>query len=123
MDMISKCPFCGGDVVITRFSCNSCQAEVTGIFNNCSSAGLDEETLQFIRVFLYAEGSIKQVEKLMNCSYPKVKNLLKKAKTSLGVADEDAVSPDADEVLDMLNEGKITFEEAMERINKKGGSL
>ena len=124
MDMATKCPLCGGEVEITQFHCLQCDSSVSGHFHNCSPAHLDEETLRFIKVFLYAEGSIKQVEKLLNCSYPKVKNLLKKAKVSLGVNDGDTIEiEDANEVLDMLNEGKITFEDAMDRINKKGGSV
>lgn len=124
MDMVTKCPLCGGEVEITQFHCRSCDSSVSGHFHNCAMGSFDEETLRFVKIFLYAEGSIKQVEKLMNCSYPKVKNLLKKAKASLGVNDDEvAQSEDASEVLDLLNEGKISFEEAMERINQKGGSV
>lgn len=123
MDMVTKCPLCGGEVEITQFHCIECDSSISGHFHNCAMGAFDEETLRFIKIFLYAEGSIKQVEKLMNCSYPKVKNLLKKAKVTLGVSDEDVVQEDdASEVLDLLNDGTITFEEAMERINKKGGA-
>ena len=65
----------------------------------------------FIKVFIYAEGSIKQSEKLLNCSYPKVKNLLKKAKTALGVKDEFA--DDHTSVIERLNKGEITVDDAL----------
>ncbi|MBN1151318.1 DUF2089 family protein, partial [candidate division WOR-3 bacterium] len=81
---------------------------------------LPDDVFNFIKIFLYSEGNIKKVEKILNCSYPKVKNLLREAKTALGVSqdEQDDESTDISGVLDLLKEGKITYEQAMEEIKK-----
>jgi len=76
---------------------------------------MDVELFDFIKVFIFAEGSIKQSEKILNCSYPKVKNLLKKAKAALGYT-EDRTSATGF-VIDQLDQGKIDVETALKKLN------
>jgi len=56
----------------------------------------------------------------MNCSYPKVKNLLKRAKEELHLGQGgDRLSQDEKtEVLELLDKGEITFEEAMKKLEE-----
>lgn len=77
--------------------------------------------MDFIKVFIFTEGNIKKVEKIMNCSYPKVKNYLKKAKEYLGVdypEEVDQDSQESSEILDQLSKGEIDLEEAIKLLNK-----
>ena len=75
---------------------------------------MDEELFDFIKVFVFAEGSIKQSEKILNCSYPKVKNLLKKAKKALGFVEDKTDSTGS--IIDQLDQGKIDVEAALEKL-------
>jgi hypothetical protein len=114
---LTDCPVCGSLLKVSEYSCGSCKTRIKGDFV-CENelGGFDKEILEFIKVFVYAEGSIKQVEKLMNCSYPKVKNLLKKAKAALDI--EEAGEDNSQVVLELLSKGEITTEEALEKLSK-----
>jgi len=123
IDMLNKCPICEGELVIKEYYCKDCDVTLRGEFDNEESnnlIGLDSELLEFIKVFIYAEGNIKKVEGILNCSYPKVKSLLSKAKNSLGVESMKESEEDKKrkkEILDKLDNGEISFDKAMDLIN------
>ena len=66
-------------------------------------------------VFLKCRGNIKEVEKELGVSYPTVKNRLEDAATALGhkAQPDCAVSGKKKDVLDKLNNGEISVEEAL----------
>ena len=114
---IEQCPVCQEKMFIRELECPKCQTQVKSQFT-LSKCDLDlpEDILSFIKVFIYAEGNIKQCEKLMNCSYPKIKNLLKKAKTALEI--QETPEEDNSSVLDQLNQGEIDVEAALNKLKK-----
>lgn len=115
---LTDCPVCGSGLKVSEYTCSNCKTSIKGDFIcGGSISGMDKEIEDFIRIFIFAEGSIRQVEKMMNCSYPKVKNLLKKAKAALGFEEQEG--SDSDEVLELLAKGEITTEEALEKLNKR----
>lgn len=115
--VLNQCPVCSGHVYITKLKCSHCQTEVSGKFEMpLDKFGLEEELLNFLKVFIFAEGSIKQSEKLLNCSYPKIKNLLKKTKAALGI--EEFPSENLS-VIDRLDKGEIDVDEALSVLNSK----
>lgn len=115
---MTDCPVCGSGLKVSEYTCSSCKTSIRGDFVcGGSISGMDKEIEDFIRIFIFAEGSIRQVEKMMNCSYPKVKNLLKKAKSALGM--EDPESSDSDDILELLAKGDISTEEALEKLNRR----
>ncbi len=118
--MNNKCPFCREEMKITEVECTKCGIKLSGNLGFFSMPSLSEETLNFIKVFVFTEGNIKKVEKILNCSYPKVKNLLREAKTALGVSEDygESEKTDVGGVLDLLKDGKISYEQAMELIQK-----
>lgn len=114
---LTDCPVCSSRLKVSEYTCDTCRTRIKGDFEcNSDFAGFDKEILEFIKVFVYAEGSIKQVEKLMNCSYPKVKNLLKKAKTALNIEEEE--NDISAEVLEKLSKGEISTDEAINKLSK-----
>lgn len=114
-EVLKQCPVCSGQLHIGKLTCHSCHSEVSGSFKiPGDSLPLDQEIIDFIKVFIFTEGSIKQSEKLMNCSYPKIKNLLKKTKSALGLTDE--FTTDNQSVIDQLDQGKIDVEEALRKL-------
>ncbi|MBN2364030.1 DUF2089 family protein [candidate division WOR-3 bacterium] len=116
--MEKKCPYCKREMKIKEVECLDCKIRIIGDFD--PSPSIPEEIFNFIKVFVFTEGNIKKVEKILNCSYPKVKSLLREAKSALGVDDKnpDEERTDVGGVLDLLKEGKITYEQAMEIIEK-----
>ncbi len=115
---LEKCPVCAGKMVIKEIACSKCETRVISEFKlEQNPLGISDEILDFIKVFIYSEGSIKQSEKIMNCSYPKIKNLLKKTKLALGINDFESVSNNA--VLDQLDRGDIDVEAALNLIKSR----
>ncbi len=115
MVSLIKCPLCEKKLKVKSMICEDCEVEFSGKINvkNDFFAGIDPEIAEFIKVFIYTEGSIKHTEKILNCSYPKVKNLLKKAKRELEI-DFDREENEKEKILERLDKGEITAKEALE---------
>jgi hypothetical protein len=118
------CPMCSKPLKIKSLECVSCNTGINGNFEFPKLGQLEDEIFNFIKIFVYTEGNIKKTETILNCSYPKIKNLLKKAKKALGVSDElkdESLSKDERKhILNMLDQGEISFEEAMEKLKNIG---
>lgn len=116
--ILESCPVCSDEMAISELECTACHTKVVSKFNlHKGGLDIDDEILDFIKIFIYAEGSIKQSEKLLNCSYPKIKNLLKKAKKALKI-EEDKQSTTMN-VIEQLDQGDIDIEEALKQLKNK----
>ena len=114
---LTKCPVCEGELKIVKYQCEKCKTKISGEFEKDEMChGLSEEIFDFIKVFISAEGSIKQAEKVLNCSYPKIKNLLKKAKAALNLEKEEEV--DTGDIIDMISKGEFSVEDALKKLKK-----
>ena len=125
----AKCPLCGGEIVVTGFACRECETEFGGRFIPAAPvtafAQLTPEQLSFVETFVRCEGKINRVEKELNLSYPTIRNRLREVIQAMGYQPMEDPSPvlSTDErqaVLDALDSGEITFEDAMRQL---GGEL
>ena len=115
---LSECPVCSGSLVVSRYTCHHCQTEISGKFEPPGPQWqLDQELMNFLKVFIFAEGNIKQSEKLLNCSYPKIKNLLKKTKVALGFEEKSVQNENS--VISRLEKGEIDVDEALAQLKAK----
>lgn len=114
-EALGKCPVCGSDTEVTRISCDVCDTHIEGHFQLCKFCRLSAEQKSFIDVFIKCRGNIKEVEKELGVSYPTVKNRLEDVAGALGYKGEP--EPQAPgkrkEILDKLNNGEITVDEAI----------
>lgn len=78
-------------------------------------AKLTAEDQLFITAFIRSHGSIKEMESLFGISYPTVKNRLNALSAQLPFVDVNPPSP-GKEVLDQLDKGEISVEEALKRM-------
>jgi len=117
------CPVCGGELVVTRLSCRQCDSVIQGRFIAGPFSNLSTEQLTFLELFVKNEGKITHMEKDLGLSYPTIRNRLHEIIRALGYEPGrgDLVvltEEDRRKILEDLNEGRITSEEAMQMLNR-----
>lgn len=118
--MPNACPACGGTLFVSELKCPDCDTAIRGEFHVSPLGNLTEEQLGFIKTFVLSRGNIKEVESQLGISYPTVRNKLDDAIKALSQQGPLRMAPA--EILDALEAGKITAEQAAEMLasNKKG---
>lgn len=120
--ILGECPVCGGEMIVTRLSCRECDTVIHGRFVTGPFANLSSAQLEFLEIFIRNEGKITHMEKDLSLSYPTIRNRLHEIIRALGYEpgreDYNPLSEeDRRKILEDLNEGKITSEEAMEMLS------
>ncbi len=122
MNIPNKCPSCSGKLVVTQLCCTDCKTAISGSFELPQFASLAPEEENFLRVFLAARGSIKEVERQLGISYPTVKGKLEALlnKLGLGSLQEEAKRRRLG-VVEQLERGEITAQQAIVLLKKMEG--
>lgn len=119
--VISECPVCHNDLIVTGLQCTNCETQIKGEFTLSKFNYLDTDKLYFIEVFVKNRGNIKMIEKEMGLSYPTIKKMLDEVVEQLGYSNEPSVEvekkeiykgPSRKEILDQIDDGKLSVEEA-----------
>lgn len=116
--MINSCPVCTSTLKATRLSCSTCGTVIENDFSLSKFDRLNGEQLAFAEVFIKNSGSIKDVEKELGISYPTVKAKLNDLIKAFGYNVEDEKPSNTGSVIDQLERGEITPEEALRKINE-----
>lgn len=114
---LTKCPVCDGELIITRYECNNCRTKIEGNFEQTGFSELNDEQIEFIKVFLVSHGSIKEVEKQLGISYPTVKNRL--ADIVKALTGNELEKPKNLDILDMIDQGDLSVEDALKMIERE----
>ncbi len=127
-DAPNQCPSCHGDLLITRFTCPSCETEVTGSFSLGRLARLGEPQASLLELFLRVRGNVKDMERLLGLSYPTVRARLEEALAAAGLDREPAPALTESElrqrrdlVLDQLERGEIAASDATTKLRDLQG--
>ena len=119
-EVLGKCPVCGQDTEVTTIYCNECGTKIEGHFELCRFCRLTDEQKSFIETFIKCRGNIKEVEKELGISYPTVRNRLEDAANALDYDNTHRYSTQETEqyshrmeILDELDNGKISVEDAL----------
>jgi hypothetical protein len=92
---------------------------IEGSFELPPLAQLPMDDQVFIGAFVRSHGSIKEMERLFGVSYPTIKNRLNRLSQALGLGmglEEQPVAKSRAEILDLLERGEISAQEAMEAL-------
>ncbi|RMF26524.1 MAG: DUF2089 domain-containing protein [Chloroflexi bacterium] len=111
-------------MTITGFYCRNCDTSIEGHFGLGRFDRLTPEQLHFVETFIRCEGKLNRVQEELGLSYPTVRNRLREVIRALGyeVAEEEGTPPPQEErmaVLRMLQEGKITAQEALNLLRQR----
>ncbi len=71
-----SCPSCTDRLKVQTLLCENCETNVSGSFPLPLLTSLTEEEQAFIINFVKYSGSIKEMSKHLNLSYPSVRNIL-----------------------------------------------
>lgn len=115
--VINKCPVCGAKLFISRLECKKCSTVIENSFEMSKFEYLTSEQLSFIEVFVKNRGNIKDVEKELGISYPTVRAKLDEAISALGYNVAAAAAVDKKNVIEMLDKGEITSDQAIKMLN------
>ena len=145
IDANVRCPSCNGQLYPRVLVCDSCGLKVEGDFVMNEFGSLTPDELHFLRVFIYCEGRIRDMEAALGVSYPTVKGHLASIKQKLNLSSPRfqppsepvetsgaaaqgarvgaAPGPDVseDKVLDGLESGQISYKEAIKLLRAKKG--
>ena len=115
------CPVCGGEMLVTRLACRECDTAIEGRFFTGPFGQLNAEQILFLELFVKNEGKITHMEKDLGLSYPTIRNRLHEIIRTMGYEpgkeENTALSEDdRRKILEDLNQGKITSEEAMKML-------
>jgi hypothetical protein len=117
--MVVTCPSCRGPLRVTRLACEACGTNLDGQFDIPPLLQLSPEDLAFVSEFVRASGSLKEMAKLQGSSYPTVRNRLDQIIAR--IADlESGAQKRRHEILDALENGRLSAKEAEEQLRKVG---
>jgi hypothetical protein len=117
--MINSCPVCSSTLKATRLECGTCGTVIKNEFALSKFEQLSQEQLKFVEIFIKNSGSIKDVEKEMGISYPTVKGKLHDVIRALGFNVNEEAQQTTGSVIDELERGEISAEEALNKISNK----
>ncbi len=115
---LNTCPVCGESLVVDRYHCDNCDTTIQGRFENGALPGLSSEQVEFVKTFVRCEGKITRMEAELGLSYPTIRSRLQDVIRAMGFeprkeAPGEAGAESRREVLDRLNAGAISTEEAL----------
>jgi hypothetical protein len=102
----------GHPMVVERVRLVDKDIAIEGIFELPQLARLDMADQVFITAFVRSHGSIKEMERIFGVSYPTIKARLNRIAGSLEFVETNP-SPSKAEVLERLQQGEITAEDAI----------
>lgn len=102
----------GQPVVVERVRLVEKEIAIEGRFELPQLARLDMEDQVFVTAFVRSHGSIKEMERIFGVSYPTVKARLTRIANSLEFVETNPL-PSKSEILERLQQGAITAEEAI----------
>lgn len=102
----------GHPVVIERVRIVDRDIAIEGGFELPQLARLDMDDQIFITAFVRSHGSIKEMERIFGVSYPTIKSRLNRIAGSLEFVETNPM-PSKAEILERLQQGEITAEDAI----------
>ncbi len=109
-----------GEFTVERVRLSDKDIAIEGSFDLPPLARLSAEDQVFVMAFVQCHGSIKQMERIFGISYPTVKKRLDgiASRFEFVISEPESVDDaERSEVIDQLERGEISVDEAVERLS------
>jgi hypothetical protein len=118
--IITQCPSCSSlKLNVVKIECLDCSTKFEGHFAIPDILKLSPEDLQFIIDFVKCSGSLKEMAGKQNVSYPTLRNRLNSLIATIEHIENNKNSgSDKENILKLLEEGKISASEAAKMLKK-----
>ncbi len=115
--LLTHCPSCGGDLIVTELSCTTCDTVIRGRYTGCTFCELSDANLRFLEIFVACRGNIKEMERETGLGYwtirGQVDDLLKTLKLNVeAAATPDQIAARRREILSAVERGELSIVEA-----------
>jgi hypothetical protein len=120
LPMPVKCPVTGEALEVTRLECPTSGIMIEGRFQPNEFALLPEEQLEFLRLFVKVRGNLKDVERILGLSYPTIRLRFETLLRTLGYEGFEETRLDRSTILEQLEQGDISPEEAAKQLQALG---
>jgi hypothetical protein len=119
--VVTRCPICTGDLVVSRLTCGHCETTIETSVAFPGLMRLPGDLQKFVLVFLACRGNIREVEKVMGVSYPTVCKRLDLVNELLGNGRNEGGGKRQEEkngegkraeILEQVERGEITAKQA-----------
>jgi hypothetical protein len=107
----------GRPIVVERVRLANQDIAIEGSFELPQLAQLDMADQVFVTAFVRSHGSIKEMERIFGVSYPTIKARLNRIAGRLEFAETNP-TPSKAEILERLQQGEITAEDAIREMEK-----
>ena len=117
--MPTHCPVTGEALQVTRLECPSSGVTIEGRFQPNEFALLSQEHLEFMRLFIKVRGNLKEIERILELSYPTVRQRFENVLLSLGYESPEPVAEvrgERAEILSLLEKGELSADEATKQL-------
>lgn len=119
LPMPTHCPVTGEALQVTRLECPSSGVTIEGQFQPNEFALLSQEHLEFMRLFIKVRGNLKEIERILELSYPTVRQRFENVLLSLGYESPEPVAEvrgERAEILTLLERGELSADEATKQL-------
>lgn len=116
LPMPTACPVTGEPLTVTRLECEASGVAIEGRFAPNEFALLPDEQLEFLRIFVKVRGNLKEAERVLGLSYPTVRLRFDGLLRTLGYEAGPDPSEERADVLERLEKGEISAEEAAKQL-------
>jgi len=126
---VTRCPSCHRPLQVTELTCETCGLHVTGRFERgCRFCSLGPEQRRLLDVFLSCRGVLRDMEKVLEISYPTVRGRVDGLLSDLGYAPPKAAAESKEElaarrqqILDRLESGDLPPDQAVAALKELAG--
>src|SRR5918997_346222 len=94
-EVISNCPVCESQLLVTRLHCGTCGTTIEGEFTVGRFARLGRDQFALLESFLRSRGNLRELERELGVSYPTVRNRVEALLRALDLGDGNPVAAES----------------------------